>query len=89
MRCSISINICNLNNVTHLWNDKNERTNLNAWDRFVCIDYNRLAMEVEAREEEAMEIAVSNYYFFILRLVLQLYWNLFGATHSDLSFLWY
>mmetsp|Transcript_22556 Transcript_22556/g.32288 ORF Transcript_22556/g.32288 Transcript_22556/m.32288 type:complete len:84 (-) Transcript_22556:212-463(-) len=56
MRCSISINICNLNNVTHLWNDKNERTNLNAWDRFVCIDYNRLAMEVEAREEEAMEI---------------------------------
>jgi serine/threonine-protein phosphatase 2A regulatory subunit B'' len=26
------------------------------WDRFVCIDYNRLAMEVEAREEEAMEI---------------------------------
>jgi len=26
------------------------------WDRFACIDYNRLAMEEEAREEEAMEI---------------------------------
>jgi len=28
----------------------------NDWDRFACIDYNRLAMEEEAREEEAMEI---------------------------------
>ena len=26
------------------------------WDRFACIDYKRLAMEEEAREEEAMEI---------------------------------
>ncbi|KAL7517074.1 hypothetical protein ACHAWX_002038 [Stephanocyclus meneghinianus] len=26
------------------------------WDRFACIDYNRLAMEEEAREEEAMEV---------------------------------
>jgi serine/threonine-protein phosphatase 2A regulatory subunit B'' len=26
------------------------------WDRFACMDYNRLAMEEEAREEEAMEI---------------------------------
>jgi len=26
------------------------------WDRFACIDYTRLAMEEEAREEEAMEI---------------------------------
>jgi len=26
------------------------------WDRFACIDYSRLAMEEEAREEEAMEI---------------------------------
>lgn len=26
------------------------------WERFACIDYNRLAMEEEAREEEAMEI---------------------------------
>lgn len=26
------------------------------WDRFACIDYNRLAMEEEARDEEAMEI---------------------------------
>jgi serine/threonine-protein phosphatase 2A regulatory subunit B'' len=26
------------------------------WDRFACIDYNRLAMEEETREEEAMEI---------------------------------
>jgi serine/threonine-protein phosphatase 2A regulatory subunit B'' len=26
------------------------------WDRFACIDYNRLAMEEEAREDEAMEI---------------------------------
>ncbi|KAL3932164.1 MAG: hypothetical protein SGBAC_010978 [Bacillariaceae sp.] len=26
------------------------------WDRFACIDYNRLAMEEEAREEEAIEI---------------------------------
>jgi len=26
------------------------------WDRFACIDYNRLALEEEAREEEAMEI---------------------------------
>jgi serine/threonine-protein phosphatase 2A regulatory subunit B'' len=25
------------------------------WDRFACIDYNRLAMEEEQREEEAME----------------------------------
>ena len=26
------------------------------WDRFACVDYNRLAMEEEVREEEAMEI---------------------------------
>ena len=26
------------------------------WDRFACIDYNRLAMEEEQREEEAMEV---------------------------------
>ena len=26
------------------------------WDRFACMDYNRLAMEEEAREEDAMEI---------------------------------
>jgi serine/threonine-protein phosphatase 2A regulatory subunit B'' len=26
------------------------------WDRFACIDYNRLAMEEEAREDEQMEI---------------------------------
>mmetsp|Transcript_10862 Transcript_10862/g.30039 ORF Transcript_10862/g.30039 Transcript_10862/m.30039 type:complete len:697 (+) Transcript_10862:92-2182(+) len=26
------------------------------WDRFACLDYSRLAMEEEAREEEAMEI---------------------------------
>jgi hypothetical protein len=26
------------------------------WDRFACMDYNRLAMEEEVREEEAMEI---------------------------------
>lgn len=26
------------------------------WDRFACIDYHRLALEEEAREEEAMEI---------------------------------
>lgn len=26
------------------------------WDRFACLDYKRLAMEEEAREEEAMEI---------------------------------
>mmetsp|Transcript_42005 Transcript_42005/g.98409 ORF Transcript_42005/g.98409 Transcript_42005/m.98409 type:complete len:112 (+) Transcript_42005:1667-2002(+) len=26
------------------------------WDRFACVDYSRLAMEEEAREEEAMEI---------------------------------
>jgi serine/threonine-protein phosphatase 2A regulatory subunit B'' len=26
------------------------------WDRFACIDYNRLAMEEEAREEEAMDV---------------------------------
>jgi hypothetical protein len=26
------------------------------WDHFACVDYNRLAMEEEAREEEAMEI---------------------------------
>ncbi len=26
------------------------------WDRFACMDYNRLAMEEEARDEDAMEI---------------------------------
>ena len=26
------------------------------WDRFACIDYNRLAMEEEQREEEALEV---------------------------------
>ena len=26
------------------------------WDWFACVDYSRLAMEEEAREEEAMEI---------------------------------
>ena len=26
------------------------------WDRFACVDYNRLSMEEEVREEEAMEI---------------------------------
>jgi len=35
---------------------KREDEFLSDWDRFACIDYNRLAMEEEAREEEAMEI---------------------------------
>jgi len=26
------------------------------WDRFACMDYNRLAMEEEAREEDGLEI---------------------------------
>jgi len=35
---------------------KREDEFVTDWDRFACIDYNRLAMEEEAREEEAMEI---------------------------------
>ena len=35
---------------------KREDEFLTDWDRFACMDYNRLAMEEEAREEEAMEI---------------------------------
>ena len=35
---------------------KQEDEFANDWDRFACIDYNRLAMEEEQREEEAMEV---------------------------------
>jgi len=40
----------------YLERQKREDEFESAWDRFACYDYNRLAMEEEAREEEAMEI---------------------------------
>lgn len=39
------------------------------WDRFACIDYNRLAMEEEAREEEAMEIGTYHFMSWLVGLL--------------------